>query len=391
MKPVKLKDDIYWVGGIDYDLRNFHGYSTRRGSTYNAYLIMDDTVTLIDTVKHYLFDEMIQRISEVTDPSHIRRVVSNHVEMDHSGSLPQLIQIIPDAEIITSPNGKKGMEKHFSSGWNYRTVKSGETCDTGSHTLTFVNTPMVHWPDSMVTYCAEEKILFSNDAFGQHIAGPERFDDENPLDIVIEEARKYYANIVLPYGKQVLKALEEVSGLEIDMIAPGHGIIWRSCIDTIIGRYEQWANNRTERKCVVVYDTMWGSTEKVAYAVANGFERRSIPVVMRNLQHNHISDIMTDVLDAEYICVGSPTLNSGMLPSVAAFLSYMKGLAPQGRRGLAFGSYGWGGQSPGLIADELRGCGWELLETVKVQYIPDRDELTSITESVENQLAEDRK
>jgi flavorubredoxin len=349
---------------------------------------MDDTITLIDTVKHSMFDEMTARISEVVDPSKIKCIISNHVEMDHSGSIPHLMEMTPEAEIITSPQGEKGLKKHFSGEWKFKTVKTGEMYSIGSRNLTFVHTPMVHWPDSMVTLCPDDKILFSNDAFGQHIAGAQRFDDESPLDIVLEEARKYFANIVLPYGRQVQKALDTLHGLELDMIAPSHGIIWRSHIEKIVEEYTKWAHNRTEKKCLIVYDTMWGSTEKIAYAVSNGFENMSIPVCMRHLQHNHISDIMTDVIDSEYICVGSPTLNNGMLPSVAAFLTYIKGLSPQNRTGLAFGSYGWGGQSPDLIKDELAESGWSMLESVKTQYIPDKSVLHDISESVEKQLTE---
>ena len=387
MKPVQLSEDVYWVGAIDYNLSTFHGYLTQRGSTYNAYLIMDDTITLIDTVKHYKFNEMMERIAEVTDPSRIGCIVSNHVEMDHSGSLPQLMDIVPEAEIIASPNGEKGLKNHFPGEWEYTQAASGESRSIGSRTLTFVNMPMVHWPDSMATYCEEEKILFPNDAFGQHMACSARFDDEVPIGILLEEARKYYANIVLPYGKQVQKALGALSDIETKMIAPSHGIIWRSNIGTIVDEYRKWSQNITDEKCVIVYDTMWGSTEKLARAVSRGFEKRNIPVEMRHLQHYHISDIMTDVMESRYVCIGSPTLNNGILPTAASFLSYMKGLSPLKRTGLSFGSYGWGGQGTGIIEQGMKDCGWDLFETVRHQYVPDRETLDSISESVEKQLS----
>ncbi|WP_088227625.1 FprA family A-type flavoprotein [Desulfosporosinus sp. FKB] len=386
MKPVQIAENVYWVGGIDWDIRNFHGYLIPRGTTYNAYLIIDEKVTLIDTVKHYLYDEMLARISEVVDPSKIDYIVSNHVEMDHSGGLPRLMKAAPQAQIYTSLNGEKGLKAHYKGNWNYNVMKSGTTLSLGKRSLTFIHTPMVHWPDNMVCYLPEDKLLFSNDAFGQHIATSERFDDQLPADIVMEEAAKYYANIVLPYGNQVQKALELVSALEINTIAPSHGVIWRSKIKDILSEYRKWSTDQTDNKAVIVYDTMWNSTEMIAYAIQDAMEKKGINTKMRNLRTNHISDIMTDVLTAKYICVGSPTLNNNMLPTVAAFLTYLKGLAPKKRVGLAFGSYGWGGQSVGMVEEVLKSMNFDLLEQIRIQYIPDPDQLTEITKKIEMTL-----
>ncbi len=386
MKPVQIAEGIYWVGGIDWDIRSFHGYLTQRGTTYNAYLIIDEKITLVDTVKHYLFDEMLERISEIIDPQKIEYVISNHVEMDHSGGLPRFLEVCPHCTIFTSPNGEKGLKAHYKKDWNLRVMKSGETLNIGKRNLSFVQTPMVHWPDNMVTYLHEEKILFSNDAFGQHIASSERFDDEYPHDIIIEEAAKYYANIVLPYGAQVQRALEAAAKLDIKMIAPSHGLIWRSRIGDIIAEYQKWSANATEEKAVIVYDTMWGSTARIAYAVQKAFEDKGIKTRMRKLETNHISDIMTEVLSAKYVCVGSPTLNNNMLPTVAAFLAYLKGLAPKNRTGLAFGSYGWGGQSIGQIEDVLRDAGFAMLEKITIPYIPDKQQLAEISQKLQAQL-----
>ncbi|MBC8186550.1 FprA family A-type flavoprotein [candidate division KSB1 bacterium] len=383
MKPIKLKDDIYWVGGIDWDLRNFHGYLTHRGSTYNAYLIIDEKITLIDTVKHYLYDEMLERISHIIDPSKIDYIVSNHVEMDHSAGLPKLMELAKNAVIVTSPNGKKGLDAHYKNDWNYKVVKSGDSLNIGKRNLQFVLTPMVHWPDNMVEYLPEEKILFSNDSFGQHLATSERFDDEYPFNTIMEEAKKYYANIVLPYSSQVNKALDALSGLDIEIIAPSHGIVWRSHIADIVNEYKKWATNQTENKALIIYDTMWGSTKKIAYAIANAFENKGVDISMLNLRQNHISDIMTQILTARYICVGSPTLNNNILPTVASFLTYLKGLAPKDRFGLAFGSYGWGGQSVSMIEESLNCCNWKIFDKIKIQYIPDEETLKEITGKVE--------
>lgn len=382
MKAVQIKPDVHWVGAVDWGLRDFHGYKTQRGSSYNAYLIVDERVTLIDTVKHYLFDEMLSRIKDVADPSEIDYIISNHVEMDHSGSLPKILELAPNAKVITSPMGERGLRRHYKKDWDFRVLESGGTLSIGKRTLHFVHTPMVHWPDSMVTYIPEEKLLLPNDAFGQHIASTERFDDEVGWDVLGEEAAKYYANIVLPYGSRVVKALEALSGLDIDMIAPSHGIIWRSFIPKIVEEYGRWANNESEKKAVIVYDSMWGSTERMAYKLLEGLEEEDISVTMRSLKTNHISDVMTDVLDSKMILVGSATLNNGMLPSIGGFLTYLKGLRPKNRIGFAFGSYGWGGQAVGEIENVLKEMRWELpIEGMKLKYIPDEDEMRSVKET----------
>ncbi len=382
MSAVKLAPDIYWVGGIDWNLKDFHGYSIRRGTTYNAYLIVDEKITLIDTVKHYLTDEMLERISQIVDPAKIDTIICNHVEMDHSGGLPKIMEICPNAVIISSAKGKEGLKLHYKKDWNCRVVKTGDEINIGKRNLQFVTTPMVHWPDNMITYCPEEKILFSNDGFGQHLASNERFDDEYSLDITMEEAKKYYANIVLPFSSQVQKELKAASSLDIRMIAPSHGIIWRAHVNKIIESYKKWSHNQIENKAVIIYDTMWESTGSIAHAIYQGFENRDIKVELHDLKQTHISDLMTLILDAKYICVGSPTFNNGIMPAVSAFLTYLKGLAPKNRTGLAFGSYGWGGQSVKQVEEILKSCDFNMLESVKVQYIPDEKTLKEITDKI---------
>jgi flavorubredoxin len=387
MRPVEIRKNIHWVGGIDWDLRNFHGYLTQRGSTYNAYLITGERTVLVDTVKHYHFDEMIRRIGQLTDPAGIDVIVCDHVEMDHSGSLPRLMKLCPGAEVITSPNGEKGLRAHYDvSGWNIRTVGTGDRLDLGDLSVEFLLAQMVHWPDSMVSYVPGRKLLLSNDAFGQHIASPERFDDGIDPGILFEEARKYYANIVLPYGRQVRKLLDAASELDIEMIAPSHGTIWKEHVPRIIENYAGWASNRTVQQAVIVYDSMWGSTAKIARAIREAFEEKGISAYPADLKVTHISDIMTRLLESEYICVGSPTLNNGMMPAVASFLTYLKGLAPGKRTALAFGSYGWGGQSVPQIREILESCGFDLLRSVKSRYIPRDDELDAMKKALLEEL-----
>ncbi|MEF8879799.1 MAG: FprA family A-type flavoprotein [Candidatus Thermoplasmatota archaeon] len=382
MKKIEIKPNIYWVGGIDWDIRNFHGYSTDRGTTYNAYLIIDEKIILVDTVKHYKFDEMLKRIKEIVNPEKIDYIVSNHVEMDHSGSIPKLLKYTPNAKIVTSTRGEKGLNRHFKKDWNYKVVESGETLDIGERTLHFVHIPMVHWPDSMVTYSPKDKLLMPNDAFGQHIASAERFDDQIDWGILHEEAAKYYANIVLPYGGQVQKALGAVDDLDFDMIAPSHGVIWRKHIPKILEEYKKWAQNQTDDKALVVYDSMWGSTEKIAYKLREGLQEKDINVSMKNLNTNHISDVMTEILDSKLILIGSPTLNNGMMPSVGGFLTYLKGLKPKKRIGFIFGSYGWGGQAVGEIKKILENLNWDLpLDSINLNYVPDEKELKNVKEA----------
>ncbi|OOM11924.1 FprA family A-type flavoprotein [Clostridium saccharobutylicum] len=383
MNAVEVKKGIYWVGAIDWSLRNFHGYTTNRGATYNAYLIIDEKIALIDTVKAQFAGELLERISKVIDPEKIDYIISNHVEMDHSGSIPKVMEVCKNAAIITSsPSGLKGLTAHYGQ-YNYKSVKANETLSLGKRTLKFVPTPMLHWPDNMVTYCPEEKILFSNDAFGQHYASSRRFDDEEPLEIILEEAKNYYGNIIMPYGKQVQGACEIVCSLDIEMIAPSHGVIWRKNIKTIFDAYKLWSENNPQTGAIVVFDSMWHSTEVMAKTIVEAFADKNIPVKLYDLKVNHISEIIPEVLTSKYIAVGSPTLNNTIMPTVAAFLCYLKGLSPKNRKAFAFGSYGWGGQSIVQVEEELEKCGFDIcLDKIRVQYIPSKQQLDEIRELV---------
>lgn len=388
LKAVQIRENIYWVGAIDWSMRNFHGYQTGRGSTYNAYLIIDgDEVTLIDTVKKEFADELLLRISSVIDPAKITTIVSNHTEPDHSSALPIVANIVPNAKIITSsPNGLKGLTARFGS-LNYVAVKAGDEIKIGSRTLKFVPTPMLHWPDSMVTYCPEEKILFSNDAFGEHLATSARFDDENDLNTILFEAKKYYANILMPFGKQAQTAIKTVESLDLDLIATGHGIIWRKNISTIIDCYKKWSAGDVENRAVVVFDSMWHSTEIIARIIAEAFQSKNIPAEFFDIKHNHMSDIVTDIFTSKYLAVGSPTINNQMMPTIASLLCYLKGLQPKNHKAVAFGSYGWGGQSIGLVEDELKSIGCEIfMDKIRIANVPTKDQLDEIFENVRNSI-----
>ena len=359
LKAIEVKPDVYWVGGIDWTERNFHGYTTDRGSTYNAYLILDEKVTLIDTCKPQFADELLERIADVIDPSKIDYVVSNHVEQDHSGAIPAVMAVAPNAKIVTSdPHGLKGLKAHYGDSYEYIPVKTGDELCIGARTLSFVNTVMVHWPDNMVCYSAYDRILFSNDAFGQHFASSKHFDDEVGLPEVLAQAKKYYANIVMPYSRHVARALGVLGDLDFDMIAPSHGVIWRSHVKDILDVYKAWSSLEPEEYAIVVYDSMWHTTEAMALQIVEAFIEAGVPARLFDLKVDHISDIMTEVLSAKYIAVGSPTLNNGMMPTVASFLCYLKGLSPKNRVGIPFGSYGWGQNGPQEVADALEKCGF---------------------------------
>ena len=386
LNAIEISPKVWWVGGIDWNERLFHGYTTERGITYNAYLIMDEKITLIDTCKATFADELVQRISQVVDPAKIDVVITNHVEMDHSGSLPVIHKIAPNAEIYASAGaGVNELRAHF--GIEATPVKTGDTLCIGERTLSFVTTPMVHWPDNMVTYSDVDKILFSNDAFGQHFASSKRFDDEVGLPEVLAQAKKYYANIVMPYSRHVVRALDALGGLDIDMIAPSHGVIWRSHVAEILETYARWSSLEPEDYAIVVYDSMWHTTETMAREIVEAFVECGVPARLFDLKANHISDIMTEMLSAKYVAVGSPTLNNGMMPTVAAFLCYLKGLSPKGgwagRVGIPFGSYGWGTNGPDEVAAQLEACGFEMpLGTLSHQWVEDEERLGQLQDAI---------
>ena len=388
LNAIEISPKVWWVGGIDWNERLFHGYTTERGITYNAYLIMDEKITLIDTCKATFADELVQRISQVVDPAKIDVVITNHVEMDHSGSLPVIHKIAPNAEIYASAGaGVNELRAHF--GIEATPVKTGDTLCIGERTLSFVTTPMVHWPDNMVTYSDVDQILFSNDAFGQHFATTKRFDDENDMCEVMKQAKKYYANIVWPYGMQAGRALAAVKGLELKMIAPSHGCIWRSHIDEIVAKYEEWTTYQTQEKAVVVFDSMWHSTESMAREICDAFIAEGISAQLIDVKSTHISDIMLYMCDAKYVAVGSPTLNSNMLPTVASFLTYMRGLSPKNeqRIGLAFGSYGWAPLGPKQVYAELENAKFQLpVPVVAQQWVPSEENLAELQGTVRKMI-----
>lgn len=380
-RAVRISDRVHWVGAIDWGLRDFHGYTTRRGTTYNAYLVLADDVTLIDTVKAPFKDEFMSRIRSVVDPRDIKVVVSNHSEMDHSGLLPYVVKTVEPREVVASAMGAKALAEHFHGLDRIVAVKDGERKSLGNMSLTFYETRMLHWPDSMVSYLAEEQLLFSQDAFGMHLASSERFDDELDPAVLEEEARTYYANILMPFSPVVAKALARLQTLALPatLVAPDHGPVWRTGIGGILESYSRWAAQRPTRKAVVLYDTMWGSTAAMARAITDGLAAGGASAKLLPLAASHRSDAATEVLDAGALIVGSSTLNGQVLPRVADVLTYLKGLKPVNLVGQAFGSYGWSGEAVQHVQDALVQMKVEMVgDPQRCRYVPTKEQLVGL-------------
>jgi anaerobic nitric oxide reductase flavorubredoxin len=380
LPPVKVLENIFWVGVVDWNIRHFHGftYSTQRGTTYNAYLIVDKKVALVDTVQHPFANEMIEKIKEIIDPSKIDYIIANHVESDHSGSIKEIMKLAPNATVVGTANCKAGLEKHYFGNWKFQTVKTGDILSLGDRTLTFLEAPMLHWPDTMFTYIEKDALLLSNDGFGQHLASSKRFDDEVDQNILMWEAAKYYANILWLYSSVVLRKIEEVQklGLKIDMIAPSHGMIWRKDPMKIVSAYLKWAKGEADKKVIIAYDTMWESTEKMAKAMLEGISSEGVEVKLYRLPFSDNGDIIGEMLETKGLIVGSATINNGVLPTVAPFLREMEGLRPKNKLAAAFGSYGWGGGAAVTIEKSLKSAGMELVTPpITVKWVPDKTEL----------------
>jgi flavorubredoxin len=369
---VKLADRIHWVGYVDWNVRDFHGYTAHRGTTYNAYLVSDEKTALIDAVKDPYADQLLRNVASLTDLAGVDYVVCNHAEPDHAGVMDRVMAALPRATLVGNAKCLAALGQYFdTSGWKTRTVASDDELSLGRRTLRFLNTPMVHWPESMFTYVPEEKLLFSMDAFGQHYATSQRFDDEVDLSVVLGEAKAYYANIVMPYGKQVAKVLRQAEQLPIDVIAPSHGVIWRRHLAEILGAYGEWSVCRPKAKVLVVYDTMWQSTARMAEAIYEGALGEGVEAVLLHVRRADLTRLATEVLDAAAVAFGSSTLNRGMMPMAGAVLTYWKGLKPEGKAGLAFGSYGWGKGGPEAVHEGLEALDWEILrEPLKAHYRP---------------------
>jgi flavorubredoxin len=376
-----MEKNVYWVGALDWNVRDFHGYTTDKGTTYNAYLVKDDKIALFDTVKEPFKADLLRNIQDVVGSRKVDYIIVNHVEPDHSSSLPKIMEVLKPEKIFCTSIGKNTLREHYHrEDWPYEVIKNGQTVNLGKTTVTFIEARMLHWPDTMFSYLVENRLLISSDAFGQHWCTSERFDDQVDQGELMKHAVKYYANILLLYSPLVKKLLKSVreSGLDIKTIAPDHGLIWRAHPSGILQAYDDWSDQKPKAKALIIYDTMWHSTEKMARAIGQGLIGEKISVQLLDLKTNHRSDVMTEVLDAGALIFGSATLNNGMLPTMADLLHYVRGLRPQNKIGAAFGSYGWSGEAVNLLNQAMEEMKIRVVDPgIKIKHFPTGNDLES--------------
>jgi len=378
----KITDCVTWVGKKDWELRHFHGeeYSTHKGSTYNAYLVRDEKTALIETVWAPFAGEFIEQLAAEVDLSSIDYVIANHAESDHSGGLPELLRRIPDVPVYCTANGVKSLKGHYHQDWNFQVVKTGQRLSLGARELIFIEAPMLHWPDTMFCYLTGEDILFSNDAFGHHLATEGMYNDLADPCTLMQECIKYYANILTPFSALVKRKIEEFAGLglPLKLICPSHGTIWRDNPMQIVSKYLEWADNYQEHQATIVYDTMWNGTRRMAEAIAEGLNQAdpSLTVKLFNAGKGDKNDIVTEVFRSKALLVGSPTINRGYLSSLGGLLEMIRGLGFKNKKGAAFGAYGWSGESVKMLTAQLKECGFEVAsEGIRAMWNPDGDAL----------------
>lgn len=386
-----INDKVMWVGKTDWELKKFHGdeFTTEKGSSYNSYLIRDKKNVLIDTVWLPYDREFVKNLKKEIDLDKIDYIIIQHGEVDHSGALMELMREIPNTPIYCTANGIKSLKGQYHMDWNFVPVKTGDKLNIGENTLTFIEAPMLHWPDTMFTYMDNEQILFSNDGFGQHLASEHLYADEVDNADLFNQALTYYANILAPFDFMVKNKINEIlsMNLPIKMICPSHGLIWRENPTQIVEKYLEWANNYQENQITIIYDTMWNSTRKMAEAIAKGIEKKDnkITIKLMNSAKDDKTDILTEVFKSKATLVGSPTVNNGYLHSIAGILEMIKGMKLKGKKAAAFGSYGWSGEAVKLITEELRKAGFEVLnDGIKVEWTPGEEETSKCIEFGEN-------
>ncbi len=376
-----VKGNVHWVGKVDWELETFHGsdLTTHKGSTYNSYLIQEGKTVLVDAVWTPFAGEFVDNLEKEVPLEDIDLIVVNHGEVDHSGALPALMARIPETPIYCTANAVKSLKGQYHEDWNFNVVKTGDRIDIGNgRELIFVEMPMLHWPDSMATYLTVDNILFSNDAFGQHLATEKLFNDEVDQCDLFNESIKYYANILTPFSAMLARKLEEIAALElpIEMIATSHGVIWRDDPMQIVERYARWADDYKEDQITVVYETMWNGTRALAESIADGIREADPDVVVKvcNLAKSDENDIITEVFRSKTVVVGSPTVSNSILHSMAGFLHFVKGFRFKGKKAAAFGCYGWSGEGVKVMNDLMAEAGFEVTtEGFRNNWNPDGD------------------
>lgn len=381
----ELKENVYWVGANDWEVRYFHGYelSTHKGTSYNSYIIKDEKNVLIDTVWEPLTEIFLERIQEVVDFKDIDYIIINHAEPDHSGALPAIVDLCPNATLVVSNKGQQSVKRHYHKDWDFKVVSTGDTINIGKQDLVFVEAPMLHWPDSMFTYLTGKNILFPNDAFGQHFASSDLFDDKVDEAEVYHEAKKYYANILTPFSPLVTKKIKELLSLnlQVDIIAPSHGIIWRKDPMKIVNCYMDWAAGVSEKSVVVFYNSMWGATKQMAEHIGMGLDKASVSYKLFNVATADKNDVLLEIFKSKGMICGSSTINNGILASLAPVLEEIHGLKFKNKVGATFGSYGWSGESPKVLEELLKKAKVEIIQdSLKILYMPNEEELDTCVE-----------
>ncbi|MHA2001032.1 MAG: anaerobic nitric oxide reductase flavorubredoxin [Promethearchaeota archaeon] len=375
----QVKNNVYWVGIKDWESKTFHGneYSLDHATTFNSYLIKEEKIVLIDTVWSPFSKEFVKNLSKEIDLNKIDYIIANHGESDHSGALPELMELIPNKPVYCTKNGVKSLRGLYHKDWDFHTVKTGDTLDIGNgKSLVFVEMRMLHWPDSMATYLTQDNILFSNDAFGQHYLNDFMYNDLVDQDILKAECLKYYANILTPFSSLVEKKINEVLALKIpiDMIATSHGVIWRDNPLQIVNKYMEWAKNYQENQLTVIYDTMWNGTRVMAESIINGVRETNptIKIQLLNAAKFDKNDIITEVFKSKAILVGSPTIGGGILSSMAEIMEMIRGMRFKNKKAAAFGCYGWSGESVKELNLILEKSKFELLnDGIRALWNPD--------------------
>jgi len=384
----KIKNNVYWVGKTDWELRRFHGheYSTHRGSTYNSYLIKEEKIVLIDTVWMPFSKEFVENLSKEIDLEKIDYVIANHAEIDHSGALPELMEKIPETPIYCTENGVKSLKGQYHKDWNFHVVKTGDTLDLGnSKQLIFVEMRMLHWPDSMACYLTGDNILFSNDAFGQHYATEYMYNDLVDQNELYAECIKYYANILTPFSALVDQKIKEILALNIpiDIIATSHGVIWRDNPTQIVEKYLTWANDYQENQITILYDTMWEGTKRIAEAITKGIREvdKKVNVKLYNIPKTDKNDLITEIFKSRIILIGSPTIGGGILSSIAEILEMIKAMRFKNKKAASFGCYGWSGESIKIIKEHLEKSGFSVInDGIRALWNPDDESLEKCVE-----------
>lgn len=394
MKKI-IKNNVSFVGYIDWELQKFHGddYNITSGSSQNAYLIEEEKIVLIDTVWSPHSNEFVSNLKNIIDLKKIDYIFINHGEADHSGALYTLMKEIPETPIYCTEAAIKSLTGQYGEhGWHFNAVKTGDELDIGNNKkLIFIEMKMLHWPDSMATYLTQDNILFSMDAFGQHLATQKLFNNRVNQELLYNEAIKYFANILNPFAPLITKKLTELKSLNlpIDIIAPSHGVIWVKEPLQIVDAYDKWSKDYQEEQITIAYESMWGGTAKLAQMIADeiNIQNPNTTIKLFNISKSDKTEVMAEVFKSKAIVVGAPTCLNSIPSSVSGWLVYLKSLKFKGKKAVAFGCYGWSGGSVKILQEELQEAGFKVVDTgIAPLWSPKEEDINNIKNMVSELL-----